>query len=127
MDKLILKDGSELNIESGATESCFAVVTEDLAVISDYVTVLTKENLSLAKVVNESGEILLTLKNKYFARFDGADVKGEDGKYIVCFRISDVYTFAERLAMLEAENAALKISQEIQDEAIVELADIIAE
>lgn len=120
MEKIILKDGTELNIENGATESCLAVVTENLSIVDTYVKSLTKENLSRATVVDEAGETVLTLKDKYLSDFDGTDVKGEDGKYIVCFRLADVYTFAERLAMLEA-------SHEIQEEAIVELADIIAE
>lgn len=125
--KIKLKDGTELNIENGATGSCIAVVTENLTIIDSYVKALTKENLSYAEILDEEGNIVLTLKNKYLSDFDGTDVKGEDGKYIVCFRLTDIYTLAERIAMLEAENAALKESQEIQDEAIVELADIIAE
>lgn len=125
--KIKLKDGTELNIENGATGSCIAVVTEDLTIVDAYVKALTKENLLYAEILDEEGNVVLTLKNKYLSDFDGTGVKGEDGKYIVCFRLTDIYTLAERIAMLEAENAALKESQEIQDEAIVELADIIAE
>ena len=124
--KIKLKDGTELNIENGATGGCIAVVTEDLTIIDAYIKALTKENLSKAVVVDESEEVILTIKDKYLLGFDGTQVI-ESTDFIVCFRLADVYTFEERIAMLEAENEALKASQEIQDEAIVELADIIAE
>lgn len=120
MNKIILKDGTELIIENGATESCIAVVTEDLSIVDTYVKALTKENLTTAEIINESGEVTLTLRDKYITGFDGTDVKDEEGKYIVCFRFADVYTIAERISRLEA-------SQEIQDEAITEIAGIIAE
>ena len=127
MDKIKLKDGTELNIEIGATESCIAVVTNDLTIVDTYVKSFTKDNLVKAEILDEDGNVILILKNKYLFGFDGTDVKGEDDNYIVCFRLLDVYTLEERIAMLEAENAELKASQEIQDEAIIELADIIAE
>lgn len=126
MEKIRLKDGTELNIESGATESLIAVVTKDLSIIDTYVKLLTKENLSHAVIVDENKTVVLTLKDKYLYNFDGTPIVDSED-YIVCFNIRDVYTFEERIAKLEAENEALKVSQEIQDEAIVELADIIAE
>lgn len=126
MEKIKLKDGTELNIENGATESCIAVVTEDLTIIDTYVKALTKENLSQAVVVDENDSVISKIKNKYLTGFDGTQVV-ESTDFIVCFRLSNVYTMEERIAMLEAENEALRASQEIQDEAIVELADIIAE
>ena len=122
-----LKDGTELIIENGATVNCVAVVTEDLTIVDYYVKALTKENLSQATVVDENGEAVLTLKDKYLSGFDGTQIIESTTDFIICFRLADVYTLEERIAMLEAENAALKESQEIQDEAIVELADIIAE
>ena len=126
MHKIRLSNGTELNIES-VDDGYIAVVTEDLTIIDSYVKSLTKENLSKVEVLEESGNVTLTLKDKYLTGFDGTQVVGEEGNYIVCFRLNDVYTLEERIAMLEAENAALKESQEIQDEAIVELAGIIAE
>lgn len=127
MEKIILKDGTELNIENGASvDYCIAIITKDLTIVDSYVKALTKENLSKAVVVDENGEVILTLKDKCLSGFDGTQVV-ESTDFIVCFRLADVYTLEERIAMLEAENEALKASQEIQDEAIVELADIIAE
>ena len=125
MHKIRLSNGTELNIES-VDDGCIAVVTEDLTIIDSYVKSLTKENLVHAEVIDENDAVILTLKDKHLTEFDGTQITGETN-YIVCFRIADVYTLEERIAMLEAENAALKESQEIQDEAIVELADIIAE
>lgn len=125
MHKIRLSNGTELNIES-VDDGCIAVIIDDLTIIDSYVKSLTKENLVHAEVIDENDAVILTLKDKHLIEFDGTQIVGEEN-YIVCFRIADVYTLEERIAMLEAENAALKESQEIQDEAIVELAGIIAE
>ena len=126
MEKIILKDGTELDIENGATERGIAVVTEDLTIIDTYVKVLTDENLSSAVVVDKKGVEIVNLSGKSLSLFDGTRVVGST-KYIVCFRFVNAHTVEDRIAVLEAENEALKESQEIQDEAIVELAGIIAE
>lgn len=131
MNKIRLYDGTELNIENGATGNCVAVIMNDLSVIDTYVKAFTKENLAYAKIINyneidENEEVVSVIKDKYLTNFDGTQIVG-DTSYIVCFRFSNVYSIEDRLAVLEAENMALKESQEIQDEAIVELADIIAE
>ena len=127
MEKIKLNNGLELELQDGSTNDCIAIVTNDLTIIDRYVKALTKENLVKSEIFNEDGELILSMINKYLLRFDGTHVDNSDGNYIVCFRLNDVYTLEERIAMLEAENAALKESQEIQDEAIVELAGIIAE
>lgn len=131
MNKIRLYDGTELNIENGATENCVAVIIGDLSVIDTYVKAFTKENLVYAEIINcneisANEEVVSVIKDKYLINFDGTQIVG-DTNYIVCFHFSNVYSIEDRLAMLEAENMALKESQEIQDEAIVELADIIAE
>lgn len=46
MCKIKLNDMTELNIESDATESCIALVTENLTITDSYVKALTKDNLS---------------------------------------------------------------------------------
>ena len=101
-----LKDGTELNIENGATNGCVAVITDDLTILDTYVKALTKENLACAEIVNENGETVLVIKDKYLLSFDGNRFIGEE-KYVVCFRLADVYTLEEKLAKLEEENAKL--------------------
>ena len=126
MQKIKVYEGTELNVENGASNSCISIITGDLTIVDAYVKALTKENLSHAVITNEEGNVTSNIKDKYLYGFDGNQVI-ESTDYIVCSRLADVYTLEERIAMLEAENEALKASQEIQDEAIVELADIIAE
>lgn len=125
MTKIKLVDGTILNVES-VTNDCIAIIMADLVAIATYADAFTKENLATAEVIDKNDEVVSTLKDKYVTNFDGTQIIGEEN-YIVCFRIADIYTLEEQIAMLEAENAALKESQEIQDEAIVELAGIIAE
>lgn len=125
MTKIKLFDETMFEVDS-VTGNCIAVIMDDLTAIKSYVDAFTKENLALIEEIDENETVVASYKNKYLTGFDGTQVVGETN-YIVCFRIADVYTLEERIAMLEAENEALKESQDIQDEAIVELADIVAE
>lgn len=126
MAKIKLKDKTELNIQTGATTDTIAVVTADLSVVQNYVGKLTKENLERAEVFeDEALKPSLILRNKYLSSFDGMKVDGTEN-YIVCFRLADVFTMEERLSLLEAENEALKESQEIQNGAIAELGEAVA-
>lgn len=125
MSKIKLSNGTIHNVES-VDGGCIAVVMADLTEIATYVDAFTKENLSRVEVLDENNNVVSILKDKYLLGFDGTQVV-ESTDFIVCFRIADVYTLEERIAKLEAENEELKASQEIQDEAIVELAEIVAE
>ena len=128
MGKIKLANGLELDIQLTSTDSeCVALFAKDLTIIELYVKAFTKENLEKAYIIDDNDEIVLVLKNKYLTGFDGSPLIDEEGKFIVCFRLADVYSLEERIAMLELENEQLKNSQEVQDEAIIELASIIAE
>lgn len=125
MTTIKLSNGTILDVES-VDAGCIAVIIDDLTAIATYVDAFTKENLSKVEVLDENDNVTLTLKDKYLTGFDGTQIADETN-YIVCFRIADVYTIEERIAKLEAENEYLKASQEIQDEAITEIAGIVAE
>ena len=84
-------------------------------------------NLSNANIINEDNEVVLTLRHKYVTGFDGTPLGDEDNDYMICFRLADVYSLEERITMLETENEQLRSSQEVQVEAIIELASIITE
>lgn len=126
MEKIRLKNGKEFNVQNDATESLIAVVTSDLTIIDSYVKEFTKDNLDFVEIIDEDNNVILTFKEKYLYNFDGTPIVDSEN-YIVCFNLRDVYTIEEKIARLEAENAELRASQEIQDEAIVELASIISE
>ena len=128
MGKIRLADGSELDILFTSTDQyCIAIQTRNFDIIKDYVNAFTRFNLSNANIINEDNEVVLTLRHKYVTGFDGTPLGDEDNDYMICFRLADIYSLEERITMLETENEQLRSSQEVQDEAIVELASIITE
>lgn len=115
MEKVVLKDGTEIEIMNGAVENCITVecgTLEDVGAIADK---LTDENLEEYKILNFSGLECCTLENKHLESIIIYPDKGQ-----VQFNLADVDMIAKRLEALET-------TQETQDEAITELAGIIAE
>ena len=97
--KIKLSNGTILDVES-VDASCIAVIMADLKEIVTYVDAFTKENLSLVE------SEYVSFKDKYLASFDATPIEG-DINYIICFRLKDVYTIEEKIAMLETENIKL--------------------
>lgn len=119
MEKIKLKDETILNIENGATERSVAVVVENISDMNEYVEALTKANLTEFEILNDNNLVTAVITNKYLASFTGVPV-GYTGNYKITFNFGNVDMVAEKLAELEA-------TQELQDEAITELAGIVAE
>ena len=114
MEKIKLKDGTELEILGGATSNSVSVQYEQLADLDSCVNALTEENLEEFSILSESGEVCTTMTNKYLSNIS---INPEDK--VATFYLANVDMIAKRLAALEA-------TQEIQDEAIVELAEMTA-
>lgn len=112
MEKIKLKDGTEIEILGGATSNSVSVQYEQLADLDSCVNVLTEDNLEEFSILNESGEVCTTLTNKYLS-----SISINPTDKVATFYLANVDMIAKRLAALEA-------TQEIQDEAIVELAEL---
>lgn len=112
MEKIKLADGTEIEILGGATSDSVSVQYEQLAVLDSYVNDFTEENLEEFSILNESGKVCTTMTNKYLSKIS---INPTDK--VATFHLGNVDMIAKRLAELEA-------TQEIQDEAIVELAEI---
>lgn len=110
MEKVVLKDGTEVEIINGATENCITVEASTQEEIAAIVDLLTEENLEEYKILNSDGLECATIENKYLESYIVYPTNGQ-----VVFNIADVDMVAKRLAELEA-------GQELQDEAIAELA-----
>lgn len=115
MEKVVLKDGTEVEILDGATENSFSVLCSTDEEVAEIVDKLTEENLSEFKICNESGVECTTLMDKYVKSYT---VNREENT--VRFNLADVDTVLKRLAELEE-------TQVLQDEAITELAEMAAE
>lgn len=115
MEKVVLKDETEIEIINGAVENCITVNYSTLEDVGAIANQFTDENLKEYKILNSSGLECCTLENKHLNSFTVCPDKGQ-----VQFHLTDVDMVVKRLEALEA-------TQETQDEAITELAGIIAE
>lgn len=115
MEKVVLKDGTGLEIQNGATENTLTMQLTEENTLEKLVATMTEENLSEYKILTESGIECTTIKDKYVKSYT---VNTEENT--VRFHLADVDLIAKRVAELEA-------TQEMQDEAIMELATMAAE
>ena len=115
MEKIKLKDGTELEICNGATENILTMQLTEENTLEKLVALMTEENLSEYKILTESGVECTTIKDKYVKTYT---VNTEENT--VRFHLADVDLIAKRVAELEA-------TQEMQDEAITELAAMAVE
>lgn len=115
MEKILLKDGTEIEIINGATENCIITECSNLEEVGTIADQLTEENLEEYKILNSAGLECCTITNKYLESFTVYPNKGQ-----VQFNLADVDMIAKRLANLEE-------TQELQDTAITELAEMAAE
>ena len=112
MEKIKLSNGTEIEILSGATVNSFSVEYVTLEDVEKVIGQLTEENLVEIRVLNEKGAVCTIQHNKDLSEVH-LDVKGK----IATFTLSNVDMIAKRLAELE-------VTQELQDGAIMELAEL---
>lgn len=115
MEKVVLKNGEEIEICNGAVENCITVTCSTLEEVGTIADQLTEENLEEYKILNSAGLECCTITNKYLDSFTVYLNKGQ-----AQFNLADVDMTEKRLKSLEE-------TQELQDEAITELASMAAE
>lgn len=115
MEKILLKDGTELEICNGATENTLTMELTEENSVEKLVAVMSEENLEEFKILTESGEECTTIKDKYVKTYT---VNTEEKT--VKFNLANVDIMTKRLVALEE-------TQALQDEAITELAEMAAE
>ena len=117
MEKLVLKDKTEISVNGGTTENQFSQTVTNLADAQTVIDSLTEDNLETFELQTEEGNTLAAIENKYFT--SAVVTVTEDG-YNVIFNLGNVDLVAKRLAQLEA-------TQDEQDAALVELAEMVSE
>ena len=116
-DTLVLKDGSIIELESGSSLSALVVLsstTEDFVATWNKFTV---ENLSEVRVKSGSGVVVANYTNLVLV--NETSTITDDG-------ISTVYKLREK-SEIEIRLDAIEAGQEIQNEAIDDLATVVAE
>ena len=123
-EKIVLKDGTVLEIENGASENLVQIPIQSLDDFKGLFQKFTEDNLEKYSIQNAAGLTCATLENKYLQE---AGVKQRENDYIVSLRLADVDMVEKRLAAIEAEQEATKTGQAIQDGAIADLGEIVGE
>lgn len=123
MEKIQLKDGTTYQIQNGASSNVIVVVVTSIHDVATLFDTLTEDNLSEFKFLNESGEECATLFNKYIS--DTIHVQKVNSDLYNCsIRLYDVDMIAKAIHDLQKKQEELSSTQEIQAEAIQELAGL---
>ena len=116
-EKIVLNDGTEIEIENGAVENCIQVMIPDLDGLKDLFGKLSEANLESYKIKNADGLTCATYENKYVKN---ALVEQKEDGTLVSFNLVDVDMVSKRLE-------ALELQQEVQDGAIDDLGIALSE
>ena len=123
-EKIVLKDGTQIEIENGAIENRIQTVIQNFSELEELYEKFNEENLENYIIQNASGLTCATIENK---RLDDIRVKKVDTFYLVTFNLVDVDMLEKRVAMLEESQKELKESQDIQDGAIDDLGIMVSD
>lgn len=115
-DKLILKNGTEIEIESGASLSDIHVLSNTKADMVSKWDMFTPENLQFVRVVN-GDEIMVGTYNDLILVSETSYEK--DGKIETIFSLREKTEVEKRLDALES-------GQEVQDGAIMDLGEAVS-
>lgn len=117
-EKIILKDGTEFEIENGASENSIQIVISNVDEFANVFKKFTESNLESYKIKNSEGLTCSIKENKYLV---DAIIKERKSDVLVTIRLSDVDMTQKQLNELKSSVSKLEASQDIQDEAINDL------
>lgn len=118
-DKLVLADGSVINIKEGRNLSSIGVVSSTKEDMLSVWNQLTKENLKNVQLKNNDDVIIAKYSNLILE--NEISKEQEDGSIFTYFRLRE----KTEVEILKEEVAALKSSMVINDGAIMELGTVI--
>ena len=111
-DKMILKNGSEIELEAGASINALQVRTANPPAMAEIWSKLTEENLKEVQI--QTGEGLIVGNYMDLLLVSEASVILENGVVLTTYHLREQTAVEKRLE-------ALEVSQEIQDGAISDL------
>lgn len=116
-DKLILKDGSEIELETGASLSALGVLSEDKAAMVDVWDKLTADNLATGRIKN--GEGLVVGNYTDLALVSETSTVNVDGTILTYFNLREKSDIEKRLDAVEE-------GQSVHDGAIMETIEVLS-
>ena len=114
-DKLILKDGTTIELESGSSLDAIKVATENRGAMLEQWEMLTPENLKEVKIQNGDGLTIGIYQE--LALLSETSVVDSDGSVLTTYSLREKTDIERRLEALEA-------GQEIQNGAISDLGSV---
>lgn len=123
-EKIVLADGTAIEIENGAVQNCVQVVVPNLDGFKELHGKFTETNLGSYKIQNADGLTCATLENKYLKN---AIVEQAKDGFLISFNLADVNLVQKQLAELKSDVEEVKAGQELQDGAIADLGEIVGE
>ena len=119
MEYLVLSNESKIQIEAGSSLSDMLVISESKAAMVNVWELLTVENLKAVQIRTKEDAVLAEYSNLVLHSETSSVL--DNGTVHTCFHLRE----KTEVELLREEVEALKAGQEVQDGAIVELAEII--
>lgn len=116
-DKLILKDGTEIELETGAALNSLGVLSTDKGAFLTIWGSLTPENLAAVQIKNGDG--LTTGNYKGLVLVSETSIVQSDGKVLTYFNLRAKTDVEKRLDAIEE-------GQAVQDGAIMDVAEVVS-
>jgi hypothetical protein len=117
MEKIVLKDKTEILVEGGTTTNAFTTVVQGTEGVKALLDKLTEENLSSMEMQNEAGLVCAVWENRILNNVNVVKIeKTENYKAVV--------TLVEKDAVL-LRLEALEAGQALQDNAIADMSETV--
>lgn len=120
MDKLILNNQTQLNIESGSYLSDMRVLSENKYDMVSAWDAMTEENLKHIEIQSENGTVV-GIYNNILLDSETSTIQ-PDGKILTSFRLRE----KTELELLRERVEQLESGQEVQDGAIMDLGEAVS-
>lgn len=115
MEKLILKDKTEILVEGGTTTNKFTTIVVGTAGVKSFLDNLTYENLANMELKNEAGITCAVLENKEVENINIHKIEKTDN-WRVSVTLKEKDVVMQRLEKLEKD-------QELQNNAIADISE----
>jgi predicted transcriptional regulator len=95
MEKLELKSGEQIEIQTGAAENSVKVEVESVDAFKELYNKFTDDNLSQISFLNDAGVLCAIYKNKTLAKAEletATDEETEENQLIATFTLKDIDT-----------------------------------
>lgn len=117
MEKIVLKDKTEILVEGGTTTNVFTTIAQGTAGVKTLLDSLTEDNLSNVEMQNEAGLVCAVWENRQLDTVNTNKIEKTDN-WVVTVTLKEKDALLVRLEALEADQAT-------QNDAIAEMSEAV--